>query len=153
MKALENRIPPPLVAALVALCMWLLAGSNPAFAGNALILATAVASVVLVGIIFCVSGVISFRRARTTVNPLQPHKASALVTSGVYRISRNPMYVGFAFLLLGWALALAAPLAFLGVPAFLLFITRFQIIPEERALTALFGVEFERYCAAVRRWL
>ena len=152
MKALENRIPPPLVAALLALCMWLLAGSSPALAGNTIILAVAVASVVLVGISFCVSGVIGFRRARTTVNPLQPHKASALVTSGVYRISRNPMYVGFAFLLLGWAVALGEPLAFLGVPAFVLFITRFQILPEERALTTLFGVEFERYCTTVRRW-
>lgn len=153
MKALENRIPPPLVAALLALCMWLLAGANPTLAGNAIVLATAVAAVVVVGISFCVSGVISFRRARTTVNPLQPHKASALVTSGVYRVSRNPMYVGFAFLLLGWALALGEPLAFLGVPAFVLFITRFQIIPEERALTTLFGTEFERYCTAVRRWI
>lgn len=153
MKALENRIPPPLVAALLALCMWLLAGSNPTLAGNAILLATAVAAVVVVGISFCVSGVISFRRARTTVNPLQPHKASALVTSGVYQVSRNPMYVGFAFLLLGWALALGEPLAFLGVPAFVLFITRFQILPEERALTTLFGAEFEHYCTTVRRWL
>ncbi|MDP1931673.1 MAG: isoprenylcysteine carboxylmethyltransferase family protein [Gammaproteobacteria bacterium] len=153
MTSLENRIPPPLVAALLALCMWLLAGSDPALSSNAIILATAVASVVLVGISFCVSGVISFRRASTTVNPLQPQKASALVTSGVYRISRNPMYVGFTFLLLGWALALGEPLAFIGVPVFVLFITRFQILPEERALTALFGAEFERYCTTVRRWL
>jgi len=100
-----------------------------------------------------IAGVRAFQRARTTVDPLRPEKASALVTSGIYRRTRNPMYVALAIALLGWAIWLGHPLALLGVAAFVAWINRFQIAPEERALRALFGPEFERYCSEVRRWL
>lgn len=99
------------------------------------------------------SGVMAFRRARTTVNPLNPEAATALVIVGVYRYTRNPMYVGLATMLVGWAVYLAAPLALLGPPIFVLFIARFQIVPEERALAEKFGREFADYRKKVRRWL
>lgn len=76
-----------------------------------------------------------------------------MVTSGVYRISRNPMYMGMVLFLTAWAVYLAAMLPFFGLLAFILYITRFQILPEERALHALFGDEYTAYAARVRRWL
>jgi len=100
-----------------------------------------------------IAGVRAFARARTTVDPLRPERASTLVTSGIYRRTRNPMYVALAIALLAWALWLAHPLALLGVVAFMAWMSRHQIAPEERALQALFGAEFERYCSEVRRWL
>jgi protein-S-isoprenylcysteine O-methyltransferase Ste14 len=101
----------------------------------------------------CLAGVYSFRRAHTTVDPLHPEKASRLVTGGIYRVSRNPMYLGFAIFLLAWAVFLASPWMLLGVPAFMAFIGRLQIQPEERALESLFGEEYRDYKARVRRWL
>jgi len=111
------------------------------------------ALVALIGGFFCIGGVVSFRRAKTTVNPLKPETASALVSSGIYQVSRNPMYVGFALFLVAWAVYLSSPLALVGVIGFVLYINRFQIQPEERALAALFAAEFERYKNSVRRWV
>lgn len=154
MNWLHNRIPPPLVAALCGLLMWLGAWQWPS--GLQLPLAWRLAlalPVLLLGLVVCLAGVLSFRRARTTVNPLKPESASALVNSGIYRYTRNPMYLGFAMMLLAWALFLAWPAAGLGVVAFVLYLNRFQIGPEERALDRLFGEDFARYCAQVRRWI
>jgi len=145
---------PPVAATIgVALPMWLVARISPALAvgfpgrlGVALALAAAGAFVAL-------AGVAEFRRVRTTVNPLRPEKASALVTSGIFRWTRNPMYLGLAIVLLGWAAYLAHPLAAFGVPAFVLWMSRWQIPREERALEGLFGEDFARYRTQVRRWL
>lgn len=153
MKTLENRIPPPLVGLVCAIAMWGLARATPAFAmPSALCLALA-AGCALLGIGIAVAGVAAFRRARTTVNPLKPESASELVTGGIYRITRNPMYLGMALVLLGWALFLSAPASLLGVVAFVAFIDRLQIRPEERAMLALFGESFRAYATRVRRWL
>ena len=84
---------------------------------------------------------------------MQPESASALVVSGIYRLTRNPMYLGFLLILLGWALFLSNGLAVLAVPAFVFYMNRFQIEPEERALAAIFGAEFVAYKSHVRRWL
>jgi protein-S-isoprenylcysteine O-methyltransferase Ste14 len=105
------------------------------------------------GAAIALAGVIQFARARTTVNPLQPDAASSLVSGGVYRWTRNPMYLGMALVLLAWAIYLSSIAALAVLPLFIVFITRFQIAPEERALEARFGVQFERYRKAVRRWL
>ncbi len=98
-------------------------------------------------------GVLEFRRAKTTVNPTTPGSSSSLVTRGVYRHTRNPMYLGFLLILLGWATATANLLAFLFLPVFVLYMNKFQIAPEERALAGIFGDEFTRYCSQVRRWI
>lgn len=153
MRALEHRIPPPLVAALFGLAMWALARVVPGLAVALPLRAGAATAMVLAGVFFCLAGLLSFRRARTTVNPLKPGQASTLVSSGIYRWSRNPMYVGFALFLLAWSAWLASPWTLLGVAGFVLTMNRLQIGPEERALAALFGDEFSRYCARVRRWL
>lgn len=105
------------------------------------------------GFIIGLAGVVAFRRASTTVNPTKPGAASAMVTSGVYRLSRNPMYLGLLFALTGWAVFLSHALAFAFLPVFAAYMNRFQISTEERALSAKFGSEFDAYKQSVRRWL
>jgi protein-S-isoprenylcysteine O-methyltransferase Ste14 len=150
---LENRIPPPIVALVFGLAMWGIASTAPTVPARDSSQLIAASAITLIGAFFCIAGVVSFRLAKTTVNPLKPEKATSLVSSGIYRVSRNPMYVGFALFLLAWAVYLASLWALVGVPAYVLYINRFQIAPEERALTALFGGEFEEYRLRVRRWL
>jgi protein-S-isoprenylcysteine O-methyltransferase Ste14 len=137
----------------MAVAMWGLSRVTPLLQVPADIRLGAAALIALAGMAFTVSGMLAFRRARTTINPTTPEKSSALVFSGVYRITRNPMYVGLAGVLVAWAVFLASPWALLGPLAFVLYIGRFQIGPEERALEKLFGSEYAAYRARVRRWL
>ena len=152
MRALEHRVPPPLLmlvigaimasalltppsAALPAIWRWGLAGC--AFAAG----------------LFGFPAFAAFSRAKTTIDPVQVDRASSLVTTGIYRVTRNPMYVALFLLLFAWAAWLARPLPWIGPVAFFLFITWFQIIPEERALMAKFGDAYAAYRRSVRRWL
>ena len=111
------------------------------------------AALAAVGVLVIALGIRSFRRARTTVNPLAPTRASALVKSGIYSYSRNPMYLGFSLLLTAWGVWLGSVLTLLVVPLFIAYMNRFQIMPEEQALESLFGSEYIRYQQEVRRWL
>lgn len=154
MSALDLKIPPPLVAAVVAGAMFAAAK----LLGPVLALPPGVrvpAALALAGVGACldVVALLAFRKARTTVNPLAPQRSTAVVSRGVYRVTRNPMYLGMALILLGWAVFLAAPWALLGPVVFVTYMTRFQIQPEERALAARFGASYSAYCARVRRWL
>jgi protein-S-isoprenylcysteine O-methyltransferase Ste14 len=115
-----------------------------------LVLASACA---LSGVIVAILGVWAFRQAKTTVNPVNPEKASSVVTGGVYGYTRNPMYVGLTALLVGWAIWLSVPWVFLGPIALMLYLTRFQIIPEEREMSSKFGRDYDDYRNRVRRWL
>jgi protein-S-isoprenylcysteine O-methyltransferase Ste14 len=154
MRFLELRIPPPLVGLIVAGAMWAIASSLPPLLPLPAPLRLPAALILtLAGAAIALSGVVSFRRARTTVNPLKPETSTSLVSSGIYRITRNPMYLGMLAVLLAWAAYLPSVLALLGPAAFSLYITRFQIIPEERALHSLFGTPFVEYTQKVRRWL
>jgi protein-S-isoprenylcysteine O-methyltransferase Ste14 len=153
MKALECKIPPPIVALLTAAMMWGIAKVAPAVEIGAGLRFALVALLATIGGIFAFSGFQAFGQAKTTISPINIEEASALVTTGIYRTTRNPMYLGLLMLLLAFAAYLAAPLALLGPLAFALFITRFQIIPEERVLSAKFGDAYRAYQAQVRRWL
>lgn len=104
------------------------------------------------GGVIIATGVWQFRRARTTFNPYTPAKTSSLVSSGLFGYSRNPMYLGFAFVLAGWATVLGSASPWLALPPFVLVITRLQIEPEEAVLGALFGQAYADYCARVGRW-
>lgn len=153
MSALELKIPPvALVLAFGAAMRWV-STSTPSFAlalpwhhGIAVAFA-------LAGIIITVTGLLAFREANTTVNPTKPNATSAMVTWGVYRLSRNPMYLGLLFVLTGWGVFLSHALAFILLPFFVAYMNRFQISPEERALSTKFGPEFAAYRQSVRRWL
>jgi len=153
MHKLELKVPPPVVALLIAAAMWGLSLLVPPAAPPTTLRMVFAIAVACAGIGIDIVGAIAFRRARTTINPLRPNATSALVTTGVYRFTRNPMYVGQAVVLLAWAIWLASLPAWLGLPAFVLYISRFQIAPEERALTAIFGAAFADYQSKVRRWL
>ena len=152
MQYLELKIPPPVVAMSVAIAMWGVARATPSWDVPALVRWVAVA-IAAIGIAFSVSAVIAFRRAKTTINPTTPEAASSLVSWGVYRATRNPMYVGLLLVLVAWAVFLRSGWALLGPPVFVAYTHRFQITPEERALSALFGAEYSAYRARVRRWL
>jgi protein-S-isoprenylcysteine O-methyltransferase Ste14 len=152
MQALELKIPPPLVATLIAGTMWVLSRLPPALAIPGFI-RTATAVIALGGAALTVAGVMSFRQARTTMNPMKPQQAALLVRSGVYRLSRNPMYLGLLLVLLGWASFLSMAWALLGPVLFVLYINRFQIAPEERVLSAKFGASYAQYKTQVRQWL
>ena len=150
---LELRIPPVIVLLLAGLAMWLLDRLVPGPDGLLRLRALVALALLAVGVAVALAGVREFRRASTTVNPLQPSSASAMVRSGIYGRSRNPMYLGMLLVLGGWAAWLASPLALLGLPAFVAFLNRYQIRPEERVLAALFSDEFADYRRSVRRWL
>lgn len=105
------------------------------------------------GVVVALLGVVSFRRARTTVNPLQPATASHLVVSGIYRRTRNPMYLGMLLVLLGWGVFLAHVPAMVLAVTFVPLMNRLQIGPEERILSTVFGQQFTNYQSTVRRWL
>jgi protein-S-isoprenylcysteine O-methyltransferase Ste14 len=150
---LELKIPPVALVLLMAALMWLGSWAMPAFgfgfpAREFLSVSMAVAGLIISGF-----GIASFRRARTTVNPMKPDSTSSLVVSGIYGLTRNPMYLGFLLVLLGWAMFLSNALAFLFLPAFIFYMSRFQIEPEEKALHSLFGQQFVAYTSRARRWL
>ncbi len=153
MNPLELKIPPPIVGLLVGLAMWALSLVGPSFGLLPGWRIAVVALLVLAGLAVDLLGLLAFLGARTTVNPLRPERSSALVTGGIYRITRNPMYLGMALLLTAWAVHLGALTAWAGPVAFVLYITRFQIRPEERVLTERFGDDYRAWCARVRRWL
>lgn len=163
MGALELKLPPPLVGLACGLGMYGLArlldpalvvlASPDAVPGLPAMLRWIALVLAIAGLAFDARSVLDFVRARTTINPLKPATSSTLVTAGLYRVTRNPMYVGMALLLLAWTAWLGTPWALLGVAAFVAWITRFQILPEERALAQRFGAEFDAYRHRVRRWL
>ena len=153
MRWLELRIPPRLVAVAIALGMWAVSFLEPRFDlpqshhwATALIGAVGGAAITF-------AGAATLRAAKTTLLPMQPQRTTSLVTSGIFGWTRNPMYLGLATALVGWAAFLSAAWPLLGPILFVLYVNRFQIRPEERVLAALFGSEFESYTHRVRRWL
>ena len=153
MQKLELKIPPVAIGLATAMLMWLASWIVPAlgfaFEGRRF-LAICLA---MTGTLISGSGVVLFRQAHTTVNPMKPESSSSLVQSGIYTLTRNPMYLGFFLVLMAWAVYLSNALAFLILPVFIAYMNRFQIEPEERALRALFGKEFSEYATRVRRWI
>ena len=103
----EHKIPPPVIDLAVGVLMWALARAFPVAQlwpqGAWPFGLGAAHGIALAGGLIALAGAWQFHRARTTVNPLSPAKASALVTGGVYRITRNPMYLGMGLVLVGWA--------------------------------------------------
>lgn len=153
MRWLEHRIPPPLVDVTFALAMWAIARLLPGLSADwpgRVVVSVALA---LAGVLVAVAGVVSFRRHHTTVNPLKPEAASALVSTGIFAFTRNPMYLGMLVVLAAWGLYLSNLAAALLVPLFVPCLDRLQILPEERVLRAKFGAAFDAYAARVRRWI
>jgi protein-S-isoprenylcysteine O-methyltransferase Ste14 len=153
MRQLELKIPPLIVLAIAAGLMWAVARVTPhwtlLYPGRLLL----AAALLILGIAIMLMGVLAFRDASTTVDPRSPEKTSAIVRSGIYRFTRNPMYLGMLIVLMAWLAALANLGAVIVPALFVLYITRWQIVPEERALAQRFAAEYEAYRRSVRRWL
>ena len=153
MHALELKVPPVAVVLFMAALMWLVARAVPVFEIALPARGFLAVGLAVTGMVASLSGVVSFRRANTTVNPMKPDSSSSLVSSGVYALTRNPMYLGFLLVLAGWAVFLSNVLGLLLLPMFVFYMNRFQIEPEEKALAILFGPAFIAYQSRVRRWL
>ena len=153
MRSLELAVPPLVLTGAIAAGMvglaYALPGATRAWPGHI------ACGVVLAGVGagIAVWGVVAFRKAGTTVDPRDPHAASSFVASGIYRYTRNPMYLGFLLALAGLGAFLANLAAVALLPLFVAYLVRFQIVPEERALLHKFGAPFAGYMATVRRWL
>jgi len=146
---------PPLVLtcifiAFMSLLYWLFPQFTLSIPGNTI----ASSFIAIVATLISVVGVASFRNAKTTVNPTKPDQTSFLVIKGVYKISRNPMYLSFLLFLIAWGLYLAHSLSLLLLPAvFVVYMDKYQIPAEEEALHRKFGEHFLNYKNMVRRWL
>ena len=153
MNALALKVPPVAQVIITAAAMYGVSKMVPAltFSLNG---STALAvGLGVIGMRLGVMGVTQFRKAQTTPNPQALEKVSSLVTSGIYRYSRNPMYLGLVLILLGWAFYLSHFLAFVLLPVFILYMTRFQIQPEEQMMARKFGKTYQAYLNKVRRWI
>jgi protein-S-isoprenylcysteine O-methyltransferase Ste14 len=150
---LELKIPPDAVALVVAALMWLASTVTPDLSFPLLVRILVAGVLAVAGAGLIIDARVMLGRARTTWQPGTPGRTAALVTGGVYRFSRNPMYLGMLLILVGWAAALMSPVA-LGVSVcFVPYMDRFQIGPEERVLSALLGQSYRDYLSGVRRWL
>jgi len=153
MDKLKHKIPPPILMLLCAFLMWL--SSN---LGGLIVIPTSAKIALIVILIICANififtGIKCFKKSDTTINPLQPETASKLVTTGIYQVSRNPMYVGLTILLLAWSIYLTSIFALIWIGIFMVTIQNLQIIPEEQVLAKLFGDNYINYKTKVRRWL
>ncbi len=153
MKALELKIPPALLVLIFGLLMWLVDQVLPQFKETGVLYQWLSMAVFGLSLLCVALGVASFRHAKTTVDPTQPQNASSVVTGGIYRYTRNPMYLGFLLMLMAFAIKLANPVTLTMLPVFVAYLNRFQIKPEEQALTNLFGKEYTDYRQQVSRWL
>lgn len=153
MKALELKVPPVVVVAIVAVGMWAIARFLPNIYFTIPQAGWLAVGIAVVGTGTAILGVMEFRVAGTTIDPRVPDQSVILVVRGVYRHSRNPMYLGLLLVLCAWGLFLGSALSLLFLPAFVIYMNRFQIVPEERFMREKFGESFSKYTSEVRRWV
>jgi len=146
-------IPPPVVVVIIGVAMWVI-DRNLNLGKFESVLLTPIAVVLLAaGLLLMLVAVASFVAARTTINPLRPAHASSLIVTGVFSVSRNPIYLADLLILAALAVWFGNVVNVAFLPLFVWYINRFQIVAEERALTNLFGENYAAYCTKVRRWL
>ncbi|REL35362.1 isoprenylcysteine carboxylmethyltransferase family protein [Thalassotalea euphylliae] len=157
MEKLELKIPPVLLVVISLLLMWfthqLLPHFTVTFSFTSDYGVQLAGALLLLGALVIFAGIYAFRKAQTTVNPMTPSDASSLVKTGIYRITRNPMYLGFLLMLIAYAVYLQHPFTLVWCGVFVGYMTQFQIKPEERMLNQLFGEPYHEYCEQVRRWI
>ncbi len=153
MKALELKIPPPVYALSLGIVMWLLNQYFPLVRFIESPWNKIGMAIIAIAIVLDSSSLFLFLKKRTTINPMKPTNTEGLVTAGLYKITRNPMYVGLLVILFGYAIWLGSLTPFLILPVFYWLITSMQIKPEERILEKKFGQEYLDYKNKVKRWL
>ena len=152
MKTLELKIPPAVVFLFCIGLLWLLDSYLPQLF-HLSVSKWIIRPLLALGVLTGIAGVIQFAVQSTSVNPHKPDHASSIVTSGVYRLSRNPMYLGMLFILLAAVLKFGHPLGLIVLPFYVWYMNRFQIIPEESVMEEKFGEEYRSYKQRVRRWI
>ncbi len=150
---LELKIPPMGVFAFFALLFWAIDTWFPVFDVEIPFRITLVVFLLMVAFLVGTWSIWLFYRIGTTVHPHEPHNTERMVTSGPYKHTRNPMYLSLSLVLIAQAIFLSDLLALMLMPGFFYYVTRFQIIPEERRMKEKFGDEFERYAEKTPRWL
>ena len=148
---MNNKIPPPIVTLISGFAIYFSKNLFPNHHG--IILDVFSALLLICGIIIIRSAFLLFKNNQTTINPLNLTKTSLIVNTGVFKYTRNPMYLGMVFILLSIALKFNLYGGLIVIFVFCSFITKFQIIPEEKAMEKLFGQEFKNYKKTTRRWL
>ena len=148
---METKIPPPLVTLIFGLSIYFSRELFPTieikysfYVGIFLL---------LLGFLILISAVRLFRIDQTTVNPLSPMQATKLVTEGIFKFSRNPMYLGMACVLASLAMFFNIIGGIVFITLFCAYITKFQIVPEEKAMLDLFSEDFDQYKQTTRRWI
>ncbi len=153
MQALELKIPPPLLYIICMLLMYVIRLLVPVCAVALPFSEWIVSGCVLAAGCFGLSGVYEFKKAKTTVHPVKMEGVTAIVDSGAYRFTRNPMYLGLLLLLFGFGYWQQNLLSLAVCVGFVVYMNRFQIKPEERFLKQEFGKAYSDYKARVRRWI
>lgn len=150
MKRLELKIPPLILMIVFGILSFFVSKFDPFIFGNFRLLPL---FMVGVGGVISLWSVVIFKNEKTTVDPMNPNKSNNLVVNGVYKYSRNPMYLSFYLWLLAWSIYLSSPLSILFSLFFVLYLNIFQILPEEKILIEKFGKSYKDYIESVRRWI
>lgn len=153
MTELELKVPPDVVALVVGALMWLVSTVTPSLRLPPAARLLAAVALAAAGVGLIVAARIAFAKAATTFSPVAPQRSSRLVTTGVYRHSRNPMYLGTLLVLFAVAAWLADPVSLVVALSYVAYMGRFQIAPEERVLRGRFDGAYEDYAQEVRRWV
>jgi protein-S-isoprenylcysteine O-methyltransferase Ste14 len=150
---LETKIPPPVYGLITALLIWWLASVFPSLKLLPAWFKQMGIALIVIGVCLDLMALRQFYKQKTTPNPLSPNKANTIVISGLYRFSRNPMYLGLLLSLTGWTMYLGNLASLACLPVFVWVLNNMQIKPEEHALEKKFGESYTRYLSEVRRWL
>ncbi len=150
--SLKNKIPPPIVALIFVSLIYLTSDIFFTFSFQYQKLISLI--IFLLGVLVSALALVEFIKLKTTINPMKPNQASSLVTRGIYRVSRNPMYLGILILLISFTFYLGAFVSGgIFLPLFVVYMNYFQIIPEEKAMEELFKNDFKGYTKKTRRWI
>lgn len=153
MNKFELKVPPLAVFFITCVLMWVTTKISPFVSFNIPYQFTIILILFISGLLFGVGALVSFFHNKTTIDPLAPTKATKLVDSGVYQFSRNPMYLALLLETIAWAVYLSNIFGFILIILFPLYMNKFQIIPEEKALTDIFSDDYRQYQVKVRRWV
>ena len=145
------RFPPPLIYVLGLLAGWLLERKHPLVPLPRNFAIAAGIVLLIAGLALARSGARAIWKANSSIIPMRP--TTAIVSDGVYRFTRNPMYVSMVVIYVGIALLIRAPWAIVLLPAVVIAVDRLVIAKEESYLRGKFGDYYMNYCSRVRRWI
>ena len=151
MNILKTKIPPPIISLTCIVINYLSTYLiNPIKFPNIEIIGILI---LLLGLVTAMLAIFVFKKDQTTINPINPEEATTLVTTGIFSITRNPMYLGLFFVICSTVLFFGSWLGIIILVIFVWYINKFQIIPEEQAMEKLFGKKYNEYKKNVRRWI